>query len=76
MSSYTVKIINVEERINETKIVDFDVNDGYINVGSGSVECGNKGNYYHENRQAYQFEMDGDVTESTILGAVNKALNV
>jgi hypothetical protein len=76
MSGYTVKITNIEERINETKIVDFDVNDGCINVGSGSVECGNNGNYYHENRQAYRFDMDGDVTETTILAAVNKALNV
>lgn len=72
--NYTVKITKIENRLNETTIIDFDVNDGYINVGAGSVECG-KGHYYHENRRAYQFTISGDVTEATILAAVQSALN-
>ncbi len=75
MNSYTVKITNVEKRNNGTEIVDFDVNDGYINVGNGSVECGTEGHYYHENHRAYQFDMGGDVTEATILAAVQNTLN-
>ena len=75
MSNYTVKITNVEQRNNGTAIVDFDVNDGYSNVGMGSVECGTEGHYLHDNRRSYQFTMGGDVTEATILAAVQSALD-
>lgn len=75
MSKHTVKITNIENRNNGTSIVDFDVYEGYTNVGTGSVECGTEVHYFHQNRKSYQLEMTGDVTEATILSTVEKVFN-